>query len=684
MNCLQSHFSGNWLQILMFAILLLSALPALSQQSRTWEELWQEMQADADDEDDEEVQDEAYERLAQLARSPLDLNKATREDLEQLPFLSELQVMDLLEYLHRYGPMRSLGELKMIRSLDYWQQELLPFFVYVDDEADEPLPTSSRRRTYHPHAEVTFTGRVPFYERKGDVAGYLGYRYRHSLRAEYSEGERLKVGLIGSQDAGEPFFAGDNRWGYDNYSYYVQVDRLGIFDKAIVGKYRVSAGMGLVLGGSFRLGKLASLMSLGRQPTTLRPHSSRSQADYFRGAAATVRLLGNDRAGDAALRLTAFVSHRPIDATLADDGTAVTLVTSGYHRTVSEMARKDNTHLTAFGSRLAFTKGGWRVGLNAVHTHLDRRLQPSTTALFRQYYPAGTDFLNASLDYSYTRPRLTVSGETAVNRDGAVASVNSLGWQPSSNVSIMALWRHYSYRYTGLYSHSFGDNASAQNEQGFFLGTTWKPLRRLTLRTYADYAWFPWAKYLVSQPSQALDFILQAEYRTGKWQLLARGRTRFRERDNEDKTALTANNEYRLRLAATRDVSRVLSLRTQLDASRAFYLQASRGWMLSEHLTWQPRSWLLCATAGYFHTDDFASRIYLYERQMTYEYIMPSYFGHGFHLAALVRKGFGKHLRVTARLGFTRYSDRNTIGSGLQLIDGPQQTDLDLQLRWKL
>ena len=664
--------------VTIIAILLLAAMPVQSQQQRTWEELWEEMQAGADDdEDDEEAQNEDYERLAQLARSPVDLNKATREDLEQLPFLSELQVMDLLEYLHRYGPMRSLGELKMIKSLDYWQQELLPFFVYVTDEEDEPLPTYDRRRTYHPHAEVTLTGRVPFYERKGDVAGYLGYRYRHSLRAEYSEGERLKVGLIGSQDAGEPFFAGDNRWGYDNYSYYVQVGRLGILDKAVVGKYRVSAGMGLVLGGSFRLGKLASLMSLGRQPTTLRPNSSRSQADYFRGAAATLRLLGNNGGDDATLRLTAFVSHRPIDATLADDGTAATLVTSGYHRTVSEMARKDNTHL------MAFTKGGWRVGLNAVNTHLDRRLQPPTS-LYRRYNPAGSDFLNASVDYSYTRPRLTVSGETAMNRDGAVATINILGWQPSSNISIMALWRHYSYRYTGLYSHSFGDNARAQNEQGFFLGTTWKPLRRLTLRAYADYAWFPWAKYLVSQPSQALDFLLQAEYRLSKWQLLARGRTRFRERDNEDKTALTANNEYRLRLAATRDVSRVLSLRTQFDAARAFYLKPSLGWMLSEHLTWQPRSWLLCATAGYFHTDDYASRIYIYERQITYEFSMPSYFGRGLHLAALARKSFGKHLRVTARLGFTRYSDRNTIGTGLQLIDGPQQADLDLQVRWKL
>lgn len=672
--------------VTIIAILLLAALPVQSQQQRTWEELWEEMQAGADDEDDEEAQQEDYERLAQLAHSPVDLNKATREDLEQLPFLSELQVMDLLDYLYRYGPMRSLGELKMIRSLDYWQQELLPFFVYVVDEEDEPLPTYNRRRsrTFHPHAEVTFTGRIPFQERKGDRAGYLGYRYRHSLRAEYSDGNLLKAGLIGSQDAGEPFFAQDNRWGYDNYSYYVQVGRVGVLDKAIAGKYRVSAGMGLVLGGSFRLGKLASLMSLGRQPTTLRPHSSRSQADYFRGAAATLRLLGSNGGDDATLRLTAFVSHRPIDATLDDDGTAATLVTSGYHRTVSEMARKDNTHLTAFGGRMDFSKGGWRFGLNAVNTHLDRPLQPPMTSLYRRYNPAGTDFLNASVDYSYTRHRLTLSGETAVNRNGAVATVNVLGWQPSSNISVMAVWRRYSYRYSGLYGHSFGDNARAQNEQGFFLGTTWKPLRRLTLRAYADYARFPWAKYLVSQPSQALDFLMQAEYRTGKWRLLARGRTRFRERGNEAKTALTDNNEYRLRLSATRDVSRVLSLRTQLDAARAFYQEGSRGWMVSEHLTWQPRDWLLCATAGYFHTDDYASRIYLYERQLTYEFLMPSYFGRGLHLAVLTRKSFGQHLRITARLGYTRYSDRNTIGTGLQLIDGPQQADFDLQVRWKM
>ena len=668
--------------ILILSILLLSLSPSLAQQTQTWEELWQELQGD--DDADEGEQDDAYERLAQIARHPLDINRVTREELEQLPFLSELQVMDLLEYRHRYGPVRSVRELKMVASLDIRQLELLPFFVYADGSSQHgDSIVGTRHRRLNPKMEVTFTGRVPFQERKGDREGYLGYRYRHSLRAEYSEGERLRAGLIGSQDAGEPFFANENKWGYDSYSYYVQVGRYGVLDRAVVGKYRVSAGMGLVLGSSFTLSKLASLSSLGRQPVTLRPHTSRSQADYFRGAAATVGLLRRDAYGDAPLKITAFASYRPIDATLSADGTATTLTTDGYHRTVAEMEKKDNTHLTAFGGRVAYNRNGWRAGVNIVSTYIDRDLRTSS-ALYHRYSPSGTDFLNFSLDYGYTRPHLTISGETAMNREGAVATVNSLGWQPSPSFSIMALWRYYGMRYTGLYSHSFGNNSSAQNEDGFFLGTTFKPLRQLTVTAYADYAWFPWAKYLVSQSSRAYDFLAQAEYRLGKWKLLARGRVRLRQRDDEAKTALTDNNEYRGRMAANCDMGTGWNTRTQLDAVRTFYLKASKGWMMSEHLSWNKRSWMVTGTLAYFHTDNYASRVYLYERLMAHDFYMPSYYGEGLHLAVLARKDIGKHLRIAARLAYTNYFDRATIGTGLQQTDGSHLTDLDVQLRWTI
>ena len=356
----------------------------------------------------EDVEEEGwaayYDQLQQLADHPIDLNHTTREDLEQLPFLSEQQVMDIIEYLDRYGPMRSMNELKMIRSLDYQQIALLPFFVYVGEVArEEPRFPSLQNITRYGKHTVTATGRVPFYERKGDQNGYLGYRYRHSLRYEFSYGNYVKAGLIGAQDAGEPFFANQNSWGYDTYSYYIQVKKLGILENAVIGKYKVAAGMGLVLNTSFQLGKLATLQNMGRQTNTLRAHSSRSEADYFQGAAATIKL-------SKPLSVTAFASYRPIDATLNSDGTAATLITSGYHRTPTEIRKKYNTHLSAYGGSIGYRQNGLHLGANAVYTHMDRTLQPNTKTLYRRYYPQGDRFFNASLDYGYTHYRFAISG----------------------------------------------------------------------------------------------------------------------------------------------------------------------------------------------------------------------------------------------------------------------------------
>ena len=192
---------------------------------------------------------------------------------------------------------------------------------------------------------------------------------------------------MAAQDAGEPFFSSNNRAGYDFYSFYIQIWKLGRVENAVLGKYKVSAGMGLVLSNAFSLGKVAALQNLGRTTAVLRPHSSRSTATYFQGAAATVRL-------SQAVTTTAFVSYRPFDATLTSDGDARTLITSGYHRTPLEMSKKNNTHAAAAGMRLNGDFKRLHAGLNVVYTHLDRRLQPDTKVLYRRHYASGTDFLN--------------------------------------------------------------------------------------------------------------------------------------------------------------------------------------------------------------------------------------------------------------------------------------------------
>ena len=654
-------------------ILLTAAAAASAQSEQDWQQMMYELMTVEDGES--AGWEDTYELLSELADHPMDINTATREELEALPFLTALQVEGIMEYRHRYGNMKTLNELRMIPSLDYRQIQLLRCFVTIGEQPKPTFPSLADITSYG-NNELMGSLRVPMNERRGDRNGYLGYRYRHWLRYQFTYSDYVKLGVLGAQDAGEPFLANSNKSGYDFYSFYLQVRRLGRIESAVVGRYNVSTGMGLVMNNSYGLGKLASLENLGRSPFTLRAHSSRSSYNYLQGAAATVRLTGS-------LTATGFVSYRPLDATLNNDGSAATIVKTGYHRTPAEMEKKNNTHSTDFGANLTFRNWGFHLGATAVYTHLGRPLQPNTRTLYRRHYATGSDFLNVSADYGYTSRRLTVSGETATNRQGAIATLNTVSLQLTDGLSLMALQRFYSYRYTALYAQSFSDGGYIQNESGFYIGANWKPLINLQLQAYADYAYFPWARYLVSQSSESTDFLLRAVYTPQRWTVQARYRLHNRQRDNDDKTALISRHEHRARISVGYAADCGLSSTTQADLAYTAFRENDRGCALGQQLAWQ-KGWLkLFGSVTWFHTDSYESRIYIYERGPLYSFSYPMLYGHGLRYSLMARADLSKSLMLTAKLGVTDYFDRSTTGTGLQQVDGSSLTDLDLQFRWK-
>ena len=241
---------------------------------RPWEDYLNEVVTREDA--GESAWEDMYELLCEMEQHPLDINKATRDELEQVPFLSAQQVEEIQAYLYRYGPMKSASELVMIRSLDYSVRRLLTYFIVIPEGQDETEKLGLSRIARYGRNELMASGRIPFYKRKGDSQGYLGYPYRHWLRYQFSSGEAVKLGLVASQDAGEPFFTNKNKTGYDYYSPYLQLKGLGRIETLVVGRYRAQMGMGLVMNSSFSLGKVAMLQNLGRLTNTLRAHSSRS------------------------------------------------------------------------------------------------------------------------------------------------------------------------------------------------------------------------------------------------------------------------------------------------------------------------------------------------------------------------------------------------------------------------
>ena len=655
-------------------LLLILPLVVKAQETHQWEQYLNQVMT-ADDAESE-AWEQTYDLLCELEQHPIDINRVTREQLEELPFLSAQQIEGIMEYLWRYGRMESLSELQMVRQLDYAQRRLLTYFIYIDEsEADndrQQLPKAKDIMKYG-HSELVTSGRVPLYKRKGDREGYLGPPYRHWLRYQFSYGNQVKAGIVGAQDAGEPFFAKQNKWGYDYYSLYLQLRNVGRIESLVAGNYKVSLGMGLIINNTFSLGKVAMLQNLGRATYSVRAHSSRS-AGALRGLAATVDM-------GKGLRLTGFTSYMPADATFSKDGTVATILDTDYHRTETEMNKKHNLNTLKTGGSLRYDNHGIHLGLNGLYTRLDKQLKPNTSALYRKHYPQGRDFTNMSIDYGYATHKVALSGETAIDKKGYLATINSLSLQISDVISMIALQRFYSYAYTSLDAQSYSDGGKVQNESGLYLGMTWKPYPTLNLTAYTDYAWFAWAKYQVSQSSYSWDNLLQATLQKRFWLFSARYRLRLRQRDNSDKTDLDNRWEHRARVSADYSMKQGFVGRLQTDG----YLSTDgKGVMISGSMSLTHRWLRLNGGAGFFHTDNYDSRLYLYEQAPLYTYSMTQFYGEGIRYWLMLRANIRKSLMLTIKGGVTNYFDRNTIGSGYQQVDRSSLLDIDLQARLKI
>lgn len=669
--------------ILLFFLFL--PLSVYCQSKHSWEEYFNDINGIEDY--DENALTVAYEHLCELEESPININTATIDDLSEIPGLSIEQISDIIEFRDRYGELKTMEELSMIGSISAQLRIFLSNFFVAKPIEQTPWYKKENlsRIMKNGHGTVLSDIQIPMYERKGDKDGYYGGKYKYGIKLTGSFSNHIKYGFIAAQDAGEPFFSHGNKYGVDHYSFYVSVSEWGRLSKLVVGRYRVRFGMGLVLNNNFSFGKQTMLSSVGSVTNNITGHSSRSDANYFQGAAATISL-GNS-AKHNRWELSTVYSYRKKDATLNADGTISTILTSGYHRTKSEMDKKNNTSALVAGSHLAWKWEGWHAGVTAMYNWFDRDLAPSYSSdgyKYRKYNARGNAFWNASIDYGYCSSRLSLSGETATGSCGALATLNALQAKPNSSLTLMAVQRFYSYKYYSLYSSAFSDGGNVQNESGIYLGARWELPIPVVLDVYSDLSYSPWLKYQVNASSYSWDNSLSATSSIRGWDIMARYRLRIKERNNTSRTSLVDRTEHRGRLSATHAGDK-WTLRTQIDmAALNFDTKRPFGWMLSQSVRCQMTDKMDCSVlAAYFNTDDYDTRLYTYERSVLNTFSMPSYYGKGVRLSSVFRYDVSKSFMLMCKIGYTKYFDRSTIGTDLRQINASYQTDIMLQLRYK-
>lgn len=632
------------------------------------EEQLEEMLAD----DESANFDELLEELSQ----PIDLNTATKEQLERLPFLSELQIENILAYIYIHGQMQTVYELQLVEDMDRRTIQLLLPFVQVNAPTQEkhfPKVRNIAKRGKH---EVLSRLDIPFYTRKGYEKNYLGTPQYHSLRYQFDYSDYVQAGFTAEKDAGEPLFKQHNKQGYDHYGFYVLLRNMGRIKALALGDYKLSFGQGLTIASGFRLGKGYSLATAETRATGIRKHASFDEIGYFRGVATTIALLkGFD--------LSAFYSFRKMDGIIKNE-MITSITTTGLHRTQTEANRKGVLNMQVAGGHLNYHQNRFDVGITGLWYGFDKEYMPRLSG-YAEFNLHGKDFYNLGIDYQLRLRKINFAGEVAKGKQGW-AMLNRIIYQPSQNYKFMMVHRYYRHDYWAYFANAFNDGGSVQNENGWYIATEASPLAHFRFFGSVDLFSHPWKKYRISKSSKGFEGRLRVEWLpTSQLSMFVNYRYKQKERDvtgmNGELTLPTYHHQARYRLSYQIDK---FLLRTTADFNVFTQQQHSYGWQVTQlaGIEWWKIKFHLQGT--YFHTDDYDSRVYGYEKGLLYTFYSPSFSGEGLRYSLHVRLDLGKTLMLIAKFGHTHYLDRDIISSGNDQIAGSNKCDLQLQARLKL
>jgi hypothetical protein len=258
-------------------------------------------------------------------------------------------------------------------------------------------------------------------------------------------------------------------------------------------------------------------------------------------------------------------------------------------------------------------------------------------------------------------------------------------------VDASVLYRHYDRNFHTLYGNAFSENTRTINENGVYLGLKLRPAARWELSAYYDQFSFPWLKYQVSAPSHGYDWLLRLAYSPSRTSLLyVQVRTRMKEYDiaGSRPVPLTAPTLRRsVLLFYDTSPTRVLSLRTRLQGTR--YQEnggeTRTGYLLAQDVTVHPlRNLRFSGRYALFDTDDYDTRQYAFEQDVLYAFSVPVLYGQGTRTYLLTEYKLNRRLTFWLRYSVTHYRHQQTIGSGLEQIQGPQRSDIKAQMRLTL
>jgi len=686
------------MRLLIALVLLIFMLPRAYAQvpETTSPTTEQQLENITENNEDVETEDDSYlQQMMQYLKNPINLNSATAADLKELRVLTPIQIQNFISYRLLTGKLIDVYELQAVPGWDITTIQKIRPYISVSMQASV-VSTFGNRLSGGDKSILVRVTQVP--ERsKGYLLDsstatnfYPGSPQKILFRYKYVYKNLLQYGIVGEKDAGEQFFKGKQKQGFDFYTAHIFARKIGIIKALAIGDFTVNLGQGLTQWQSLAFKKGADVTNIKREADVLRPYNSAGEINFHRGLGIT---LAKDN-----WQLTAFGSYKNIDAnfvaadtTQSLDEFISSLQTSGYHRTKSETDDKGIQRQLAFGGNFSYQYKGLHLGVNGIHYKFKLPLIKSADP-YNKYALTGNSFGNYSFDYSYTYRNMHIFGEAAFTNKFDKAFINGLIISVSTKVDASLLYRNISKSYQSLYTSAFTEGTYPTNEKGLYAGVSIKPNPYWRIDAYADFYKFPWLRYRVDAPSTGSDYLVQINYKPNRQlEIYSRYHSETKAYNvNPDLLVLSPviqQPKKNWRTQVSYKISPAISLRNRTEV--VWFdkkgINAEQGYLIYFDFIYKP---LLSPLSGsirlqYFETDGYNSRLYAYENDVLYSYSIPVFYDKGYRYYININYDVNKKLALWIKLSQTRYKDKSLIGSGLDEINGRVKSEVKLQAMYK-
>ena len=334
--------------------------------------------------------------IQELKDYPIDINNATKKDIERLFFLDNNQIESIMYYLFLYAPIKSIYELLYIEGIDRnLFYKIIPYVYISDYKQSDDRVINNKLKRINTSIVTSFKsnlnnkeGYVEKYDSLGNInsnKSYVFNRLYNSTRINIERKKDFRLGLTIEKDPGE-------KWG-DFISGYLWLMPERFIKNIIIGNYKSRMGLGLLMNTGFSMGKgFYSSSNLSRLPS-FSPHSSVDEYNFLQGLIVET--------GFSKMLLTMLISYKRLDG-ITDENTITSIKKDGLHNKIADLEKINKVSLLTEGFSLTYNGDVYKCGINMIRNLFNNDFLPSVKP-YNIYYFRGQHQLLFSLYNKITK-----------------------------------------------------------------------------------------------------------------------------------------------------------------------------------------------------------------------------------------------------------------------------------------